>query len=152
MDDEQRARSLEAQAALYGAPLATLLTPVREALGMTQARLAQAMGLSAPMLSQLLQGQRVKIGNPVVLGRMDALIALAEQVRAGLPAAEAQRRAEQIAGSTVRTTQSGGGAGALRNALLAIAPEAELTDAVAQLRRTHPRVADGLDALLAADA
>ncbi|ERG63450.1 MULTISPECIES: helix-turn-helix transcriptional regulator [Agrococcus] len=149
MDRAQVERNLVEQAALYGAPLAELLAPVRESLGMTQARLAQAMGLSAPMLSQLLQGQRVKIGNPVVLARMDALIALEADARAGLPAAEVARRAQEIAASTVRSTHAGAPAEALRDALLAIAPRAELEAAIEQLRTGYPRVADGLAALLA---
>ena len=38
--------------------------------GITQRRLAQVLGLSAPMLSQLISGRRIKIGNPAVYERL----------------------------------------------------------------------------------
>ncbi|CAN7349365.1 helix-turn-helix domain-containing protein [Knoellia sp. LjRoot47] len=68
--------NLEQQRALYGAPLSELGATVREALGLTQGRLAEVLGLSAPMLSQLLSGQRVKIGNPAVVHRLQLLLDL----------------------------------------------------------------------------
>ncbi|WP_420323160.1 DNA-binding protein [Kribbella catacumbae] len=49
-------------------------------LGLTQARLAEAIGLSAPMLSQLMSGQRVKIGNPAVVSRLHSLDLLVTRV------------------------------------------------------------------------
>ena len=52
---------------------------IRRDLSLTQAGLAEVLGLSAPMMSQLLSGQRAKIGNPAVLGRLQALIDLARQ-------------------------------------------------------------------------
>ena len=44
--------------------------PVREAYGLSQRALAQTLGLSAPMLSQLASGQRIKIGSPAVYARL----------------------------------------------------------------------------------
>jgi transcriptional regulator with XRE-family HTH domain len=73
------ADALEQQRALYGAPLAELGATVRGSLGLTQGRLAEALGLSAPMLSQLLSGQRVKIGNPAVVHRLQRLLDLARE-------------------------------------------------------------------------
>ncbi|MGE9808922.1 MULTISPECIES: helix-turn-helix domain-containing protein [unclassified Janibacter] len=73
------ADALEQQRALYGAPLSELGAEVRTSLGLTQGRLAEALGLSAPMLSQLLSGQRVKIGNPAVVHRLQRLLALAHE-------------------------------------------------------------------------
>ncbi len=71
--------NLQLQRELYGAPLADLAGRVRSALGLTQGRLADTLGLSAPMLSQLVSGQRVKIGNPAVVSRLEALLALADE-------------------------------------------------------------------------
>jgi len=73
------ADALEQQRALYGAPLAELGATVRGSLGLTQGRLAEALGLSAPMLSQLMSGQRVKIGNPAVVHRLQRLLDLARE-------------------------------------------------------------------------
>ncbi|WP_308253031.1 helix-turn-helix domain-containing protein [Pseudonocardia sp. ICBG601] len=39
-------------------------------LGVSQARLARALGMSPAMLSQLVSGRRVKISDPAVLARM----------------------------------------------------------------------------------
>ncbi len=69
----------EQQRALYGAPLAELGATVQSSLGLTQGRLADALGLSAPMLSQLMSGQRVKIGNPAVVHRLQRLLDLARE-------------------------------------------------------------------------
>lgn len=71
--------ALEQQRALYGAPLSELGATVRTGLGLTQGKLAEALGLSAPMLSQLMSGQRVKIGNPAVVHRLQRLLDLARE-------------------------------------------------------------------------
>lgn len=72
--------NLELQRRLYGESLADIARRVRASLGLTQAGLADVLGLSAPMMSQLLSGQRAKIGNPAVLGRLQALIQLSSKV------------------------------------------------------------------------
>ena len=59
--------NVEQQRALYGEPLADTAARVMGALGLTQARLAQVLQISAPMMSQLISAQRVKIGNPAVV-------------------------------------------------------------------------------------
>lgn len=70
------------QRAIYGEPLRDIAHRIMERLHLTQGRLAEALGLSAPMLSQLMSGQRVKIGNPAVLHRLQALADLAEDADA----------------------------------------------------------------------
>lgn len=40
------------------------------AFDVSQAQLAEVLGISAPMLSQVMSGRRAKIGNPVVLARL----------------------------------------------------------------------------------
>lgn len=72
------------QASLYGEPLGDLLRSVMGTLGLNQAAAARVLGLSAPMLSQLMSAQRVKIANPVVAHRLEQLMDLSQQVSAGV--------------------------------------------------------------------
>ena len=67
------------QTELYGAPVAELVGTVRAATGLTQTALAKVLGLSAPMLSQLVSGQRIKISNPAAVARLEALLDLAHR-------------------------------------------------------------------------
>ncbi len=92
-----------------GEPLA-LFRRLIDDLGLNQARLAAVLGLSAPMLSQLMSGQRAKIGNPAVVQRVQALQELASQVADGsVSAAEATERMDEIKksqGGSVLTASS----------------------------------------------
>lgn len=107
----EAAGSRDRQRELYGAPLGDIATGLMSALGLNQVRLAHALGLSAPMLSQLLSGQRTKIGNPAVVHRLQALSDLADDA-ARLTADEVAHRLEAIrteqATITTRTTVAGG--------------------------------------------
>lgn len=80
---EATARARELQRSWYGEPLGALFRRLIDDLGLNQARLAAVLGLSAPMLSQLMSGQRAKIGNPAVVQRVQALQELASQVADG---------------------------------------------------------------------
>lgn len=62
--------STNAQIELYGATWATRFSALRTAYGLSQGALASTVGLSAPMVSQLVSGHRVKISNPAVLARI----------------------------------------------------------------------------------
>lgn len=94
---EATARARELQRSWYGEPLGALFRRLIDDLGLNQARLAAVLGLSAPMLSQLMSGQRAKIGNPAVVQRVQALQDLAGQVADGsVSAAEATDRMEEI--------------------------------------------------------
>lgn len=64
------AANRERQRELYGAPLGDRVRALTTALGVTQARLARALGISPAMLSQLVSARRVKIGDPAVLARL----------------------------------------------------------------------------------
>jgi predicted XRE-type DNA-binding protein len=70
--DEQRAvaRNVALQREWYGEPLGDRVRRLVVAFDVSQAQLAEVLGLSAPMLSQLMSGRRAKIGNPAVLVRM----------------------------------------------------------------------------------
>lgn len=75
---EQPKQNLQQQVELYGEPLGEVVRRVTAALGLTQGGLAQVIGLSAPMMSQLVSAQRVKIGNPAVVSRLRAVSELAD--------------------------------------------------------------------------
>ncbi len=76
-------RNRAEQVELYGEPLADVFARLTAGLHLSQAGLARAIGMSPPMLSQLGSAHRVKIGNPAVLHRLEALQALLEEVEAG---------------------------------------------------------------------
>lgn len=61
------------QRELYGAPLGERVRHLVEVLGITQARLARTLGMSPAMLSQLVSGRRVKIGDPAALARFQMI-------------------------------------------------------------------------------
>lgn len=77
------ARNRAKQSELYGEPLGDMLARLMTTLRVTQARVARVLGVSAPMLSQLATGQRVKIGNPAALQRLQALREFAGGVAVG---------------------------------------------------------------------
>jgi transcriptional regulator with XRE-family HTH domain len=153
---EQVERNRVLQSELYGEPLGELLRRIAAALGLTQARMAEVIGLSAPMLSQLISAQRVKIGNPAVVRRIQALDELAAVP--GLSPAELARRIDQVRGSTgliTRTTAAAPPAGAgprpaesrdvvhgIQDVFRATASAEELLAAAALLDERHPRIAE----------
>lgn len=113
----------QTQRELYGEPIADIAHRITTTLGLTQGRLAEVLGLSAPMLSQLIGARRVKIGNPAVLGRLQSLTDLAA-VGSQLTADERERRLAAIhdAQPTMTTMRDAGAIDALR----AAAPSEEL--------------------------
>ncbi|WP_433014050.1 helix-turn-helix domain-containing protein [Kribbella sp. CA-294648] len=97
-------RNRKLQYEWYGEPLGDRFRRLLDELGYTQVQLAGVLGLSAPMLSQLMSGQRAKISNPAVLTRLLELEATASQPGwSNLSPAERERRLEEIRGSQ-RTT------------------------------------------------
>ncbi|PNE36482.1 MULTISPECIES: helix-turn-helix domain-containing protein [Streptomyces] len=156
---EATARARELQRSWYGEPLGALFRRLIDDLGLNQARLAAVLGLSAPMLSQLMSGQRAKIGNPAVVQRVQALQELAGQVSDGrVSAAEATDRMEEIkktAGGSVlnNTTQNTSSTGAttvrrvvreIQSLLRSVSDAGEIIDAANSLAATHPELAEFL--------
>ncbi|WP_431945442.1 DNA-binding protein [Actinacidiphila sp. bgisy167] len=150
-------RVQDMQRTWYGEPLGVLCRRLMEILGLNQARLAGVLGLSAPMLSQLMSGQRAKIGNPAVVQRLQALEELAAEVSGGaVAAADAVPRMEEIRGSEgsplLATTQSPTAAPPparrivheLRALLHDAASPAEIAEAAESLADRHPRLAEFL--------
>lgn len=63
-------RNLALQRQWYGEPLGDRVRRLVVAFRISQAQLADVLGISAPMLSQVMSGRRAKIGNPQVLARL----------------------------------------------------------------------------------
>ncbi len=143
-------RNREQQAAVYGEPLAALLGRVVEQLGLTQARIAGILGLSAPMISQLISARRVKIGNPVAVQRLQSLAELASRVSAGhVPMAEVESRLAEIGAQSAvvsRSTTGGAlppraGARAVQAVFRAVASAEDLLDAASMVKDKYPEIA-----------
>ena len=63
-------RNRELQRQWYGEPLGDRARRLVVAFRISQAQLAEVLGISAPMLSQVMSARRAKIGNPSVLARL----------------------------------------------------------------------------------
>ncbi|WNI16682.1 helix-turn-helix domain-containing protein [Actinacidiphila sp. ITFR-21] len=151
--------AMELQRGWYGEPLGDLFRRLMADLGLNQVRLAGVLGLSAPMLSQLMSGQRAKIGNPAVVQRLQALQELAFQVaEGGTGAMEAAARMAEIresAGTSVlSTTHSVSGTAApadarqvvrgIQTVLRSVASAAEIEGAAHTLAYAYPQLAEFL--------
>jgi hypothetical protein len=149
------------QRELYGAPLGDRLRRLTGALGITQGRLAQVLGLSPAMLSQLASARRVKIGDPAVLARLQLLdrrcAAGPPRNRAGVEALLAEVAGARLQWTGADEPGAGGpavdrapaGPPALRrptpaDALRAVAPPARLAAAAAALAPGFPELAEVL--------
>ncbi|MFD0204124.1 hypothetical protein B0I31_101309 [Saccharothrix carnea] len=90
-------RNLALQREWYGEPLGDRVRRLVVAFNVSQAQLADVLGISAPMLSQVMSGRRAKIGNPSVLARMIMLErkVLTPDVASGAPEA-LQRALEDV--------------------------------------------------------
>jgi predicted XRE-type DNA-binding protein len=116
--DEQLAiaRNIALQRQWYGEPLGDRVRRLVVAFDVSQAQLAEVLGLSAPMLSQLMSGRRAKIGNPAVLARLVMLErrVLTPAVASGDPAAiraalEQVRDSRPTVSRPVLSGEAGGG-------------------------------------------
>lgn len=150
-------RNRAAQREAYGEPLNDAFRRSMETFALTQAGLARVLGMSPPMLSQLMSAQRVKIGNPAVLSRLQALEELAASVRGGeVPGETVPRLLEEIQASTGQWTRTETDAAqsaeasdqavvdGVRNLLRAVASGQELRDAAVALEASHPALAEVL--------
>lgn len=154
--ESRTAEGREAQRAAYGEPLAEIFGRLREAFGLNQSALAGVLGISAPMLSQLNSAQRVKIGNPAVLQRVQALDELVGQLGSGeVTPEQVPAKLEEIKASTGRLTRSttafvpveaedGAVVAGMRNLLRAVASGQEVRAAADALEARHPGLAEVL--------
>lgn len=114
MSEERITENQSLQRELYGETLHDRLRPLMGAYGLSQRRLAEVLGVSAPMLSQLMSARRVKMGNPRAHERMVALEHRAAEhgieltadatAPAALPAEVAVSITEQIAAQDISET------------------------------------------------
>jgi transcriptional regulator with XRE-family HTH domain len=156
---DAHARNLDLQLQWYGEPLGDRFRRLLGRLGLSQAQLAGVLGLSAPMLSQLMSGQRAKISNPTVLSRLLQLEAMAgESGWDALPAAEQERRLEGIRaaqrstltvdqGSPAEPPAPGDPVVAIQSLLRDVASAADLQGAAELLEDRYPDLAEALRVL-----
>ncbi|WP_188664440.1 XRE family transcriptional regulator, partial [Tersicoccus solisilvae] len=114
------------QEKIYGQSLADRFGAVMAHYGISNRRLAAVLGISAPMLSQLSSGQRIKIGNPVVQER---LLMLERDMESAM---EPALILERVAASQPVATTTAGAAGTARSS--APAGAADRDAVVASLR------------------
>ncbi len=142
-------RNLALQREWYGEPLGDRVRRLVVAYRISQAQLAEVLGISAPMLSQVMSGRRAKIGNPSVLARLvmlerkvlipgvaegdaDAIKDALEDIRQSRPA---------VGRDTLPVMQSNGDAGAWP-VLREVAQPGELQSAAAMIEGRYPALAE----------
>jgi transcriptional regulator with XRE-family HTH domain len=92
-----RPHGMHRQTERYGAPLADPVRHITKTLGISQARLARVLGISAPMLSQLMSGQRISLADPTALTRLRALDAACRALPHPIPEAWRERLLGEVA-------------------------------------------------------
>jgi DNA-binding transcriptional regulator YdaS (Cro superfamily) len=148
-DQQVVQRNIALQRQWYGEPLGDRVRRLVIAYDVSQAQLADVLGISPPMLSQLMSGRRAKIGNPAVLARMVMLErrVLTPDVASG--SREAIRRALDEVRDSRPTVSSGSipvGEGDTEDsalvALRRVAARDDLIGAAAALDGRFPAVAE----------
>lgn len=145
---EPESDKIAVQRRLYGEPIGVLVRRVTGELGLNQSRVAEILGLSPPMLSQLVSGHRVKIGNPLAVARLQSLLGLVDEA-ATLSRDAVARRLEEIRQhqgtlSTAQFVHGTESAEVVRKVLRAVASGQELERAAAALADLAPGVAEVL--------
>jgi len=148
------ARNRELQREIYGTTLAERVRHLTEVLGITQARLARTLGMSPAMLSQLVSGRRIKIGDPAALARLQAIDHRCAGFTARPPAPAVERLLTEVARTRWRWAGTAGrgappsvAAGrppCAAEALRRVCPPAELAAAAAVLGSGFPQLAEVL--------
>lgn len=106
--DENVRRIRAQQASLYGAPLNELIVEITDTYAITRRRLASVLGVSPAMITQVAAGNRIKLGNPGAVQRMQRLLENATNVRTGRVTPEvalAQIEAEQSGSVLTQTSE-----------------------------------------------
>ncbi|GAB2572153.1 helix-turn-helix domain-containing protein [Kribbella endophytica] len=152
-------RNLELQQQWYGEPLGARFRRLLDRLALSQAQLAGVLGLSAPMLSQLMSGQRAKISNPAVLSRVQQLEAMVgEPGWDATPPPERERRLDEVRAAKQTTlTLDPGREGPqepaadpvaiIQSLLRDLASASELEGAAKLLEAQYPELAEALRVL-----
>jgi predicted transcriptional regulator len=139
-------RNRQAQTEVYGEPLNALLGRCGAVLGLTQGRIAGLLGVSAPMLSQLINGHRAKLGNPAASRRLEMMRDLLIDVEAGrIGVAEATAQLERNRDADVFTMTTQHEPGTVREVqelFRATASAADFLAAAEQLQDEQPEIAE----------
>jgi transcriptional regulator with XRE-family HTH domain len=138
-----------AQREIYGEPLGAIVLRCRVTLGLTQARIAALLGISAPMLSQVMSAHRIKIGNPAAVERLRVLVEVTDAVANGrLTVAEAISRVESaggpgdlLTGTTTRHAPGRETAEQIQSLFRKVASASDYLAVAAQIENTHPDIA-----------
>lgn len=141
---------LEQQIALYGEPLGTRFGRVMQAYDLSQRRLAATLGLSAPMLSQLISGKRTKIGNPAVYERLVLLEQRSSEADPVRVLAEVEATLVNHSTTQLRAMTQRGHAHLAQDLAVAV-PRAELRAALEQVASSAPVLHQILQQALAHD-
>lgn len=142
----RNALNQQRQRELYGAPLGERVHRLTADLQISQARLAKVLGMSPAMLSQLVSGRRVKIGDPAVLARLLMLGDRAETLTRPVPHAAVDALHDEVAtarwhwSEDVTPRHTALAAEALRQ----VADPGRLAAAAATLHPAFPELADVL--------
>lgn len=136
------------QSRLYGAPLTDVFALLTSTFGIHRGRVAELLGLSAPMVSQLAAGHRVKIGNPGAVLRLQRLLEIGEEVRSGersaedaLAAFDEEERAGRVLTRSSRTMRQRGAVD-VQQVLRSAASASELLEAADALEGRFPALAE----------
>jgi transcriptional regulator with XRE-family HTH domain len=138
-----------AQRDIYGESLRAIVDRCRTTLGLTQAKVAALLGISAPMLSQVMSGQRIKIGNPAAVERLRTMVEATDAVAGGrLTVTEALGRIEAaggagklLTGTGTRGTSSQQTAEQIQTLFRRVASAPDYLAAAARIENTHPDIA-----------
>lgn len=145
----------ESQREWFGRPLKDLFGDICDLCGLTQAQLGDRLGISAPMVSQLMTGRREKPGNPLVQERVIAVGKALEDYEAGRLDPVGLREVVDTLGvlapgparsSVVQRTAGAADPMAyaqfLRNLLSTVASANELEGAARLLAKKYPELAE----------
>jgi transcriptional regulator with XRE-family HTH domain len=140
-------RNIALQREWYGEPLGDRVRRLVVAFDISQAHLAEVLGISSPMLSQVMSGRRAKIGNPVVLARMIMLerkILVPEVAAGNRDAMQAVLEEVRDAHPTVGRDNIGVGSDErlVLAALRDVAEDEDLTEAAKRLDDDFPMLAE----------
>lgn len=137
--------NLARQREYYGEPLGDRVRRLVVAFDVSQAQLADVLGISPPMLSQVMSGRRQRIANPAVLARLvllerkillpDVAAGSRAAVRAALEDVRASTPASAVASASA--ADGPGLVAGLRHRFAA----GELADAATALQESSPRLA-----------
>jgi predicted transcriptional regulator len=152
----RKAMIRDQQRELYGTSLRSLVHGLAADYGVSQARLAEVIGISPAMLSQLVSADRIKIGDPVANMRLMLLAQRRSQVRRLTEPSEVDAVLADVARVQRAWPQQHGGrngqaAASATDLVRGAATPQELAVAAARLQLDFPKLAHALRQVAAAE-